>query len=287
MRRLLFSTLVLLFSIHNFASTLVPGQSYRIGQAGKVLSVENSSRNNAANIVGWIDTQVNAQTWTLSVNETGQFLLTNAYTGQLLSYRGNMTNVTTGTNLCQKTVETAATTAQWLINPIEGQVGVYTLSPANNANLCINMASGSADGVSIFITTRQEGLATQQWTLEAVDAQPNQLNVAMRDLVMEGWVNQYYHAASGGHMLGGGGWWGDAEMFEVVLDAFETTGDAQYRVMFDELYRNFVLRNNTNWLYNAFNDDIAWMVLACVRAHLMFGTAEYLTRAQEIGRAHV
>jgi predicted alpha-1,6-mannanase (GH76 family) len=82
-------------------------------------------------------------------------------------------------------------------------------------------------------------------------------------------------------VLGNGGWWGDAEMFETILDAFETTGDARYREIFSELYNNFLQRNGTDWTNNEFNDDITWMVLACVRAYKFFGVQDYLDKARK------
>ena len=69
----------------------------------------------------------------------------------------------------------------------------------------------------------------------------------MRDEIVDGFMKQYYRNASTGHVFGKGGWWGDAEMFETILDAFETTGDTKYKTYFDELYRNFVSRNGTDW----------------------------------------
>ena len=61
-------------------------------------TVENSTLNNSANIVGWTDNEENSQAWILSVNEAGQFMLTNEYTGQFLAYKGAI-SVVTGTAL--------------------------------------------------------------------------------------------------------------------------------------------------------------------------------------------
>lgn len=106
------------------------------------------------------------------------------------------------------------------------------------------------------------------------------LTPAIRDSMMDCFLRQYYHKAPVGHVLGKGGWWGDAEMIETILDAFETTGDKKYGDVFRELYVNFISRNGTNWAYNEYNDDITWMVLACVRAYKFFGDKEYLDMAR-------
>ncbi|MDR1119292.1 MAG: carbohydrate-binding protein, partial [Dysgonamonadaceae bacterium] len=89
------------------------------------------------------------------------------------------------------------------------------------------------------------------------------------------------------------GFWGEAEMMETLLDAYETTGKQEYKTMFEEVYAHFVSTpagwgqpgNGRNWSWNDYNDDIAWAVLASVRANLMFGqhpsrSIDYLTIAQ-------
>src|SRR5205085_6025867 len=49
----------------------------------------------------------------------------------------------------------------------------------------------------------------------------------------------------------------------------------QQLVMFTNLFRGFLANNKTNWSHNPFNDDIMWMVIACMRAHLLTGNAEF------------
>lgn len=88
----------------------------------------------------------------------------------------------------------------------------------------------------------------------------------------------YYNDSQG--RLGEGGFWGDAEMFEVVLDAYEVTGDIQYKTMFDKLHADFIARQGNNWESNDFNDDIAWIVIASVRGYLMTGKQSYLDVAK-------
>ena len=112
----------------------------------------------------------------------------------------------------------------------------------------------------------------------------------MRDEIVRSWKAQYYKKSqnNAGYTLSdaerlnnASHQWQDAEMFEIVLDAYETTQDPSYKEMFHQLYINFVDENQKNWLYNPFNDDITWMVIACVRAYLLFGTQEYLDVAKE------
>ena len=70
-------------------------------------------------------------------------------------------------------------------------------------------------------------------------------------------------------------YWMRAEQMEMVLDAYERTKNPQQMVMFTNLFRGFVADHGANWAHNPFNDDIMWMVIACVRGHLLSGNAEF------------
>ena len=74
--------------------------------------------------------------------------------------------------------------------------------------------------------------------------------------------------------------WMEAEQLEMVLDAYERTSNAQHLVMFTNLFHGFVADRGANWATNDYNDDIMWMVIACTRAHLLTGNAEFLNVAQ-------
>jgi predicted alpha-1,6-mannanase (GH76 family) len=74
--------------------------------------------------------------------------------------------------------------------------------------------------------------------------------------------------------------WMQAEQLEMVLDAYERTKNPQQLVMFTNLFRGFLANHETNWAHNPFNDDIMWMAIACTRAHLLTGNAEFLDVAK-------
>jgi predicted alpha-1,6-mannanase (GH76 family) len=69
--------------------------------------------------------------------------------------------------------------------------------------------------------------------------------------------------------------WMQAEQLEMVLDVYERTANARPLVMFTNLFRGFIESHGTNWARNPYNDDILWMVIACARAHLLTGNAEF------------
>ena len=69
--------------------------------------------------------------------------------------------------------------------------------------------------------------------------------------------------------------WMQAEQLEMVLDAYERTKNPQRLVMFTNLFHGFLANHGRTWERNPFNDDIMWMVIACTRAHLLTGSAEF------------
>lgn len=75
-------------------------------------------------------------------------------------------------------------------------------------------------------------------------------------------------------------YWMRAEQMEMVLDAYERTSNAHQFVMFTNLFRGFLADHGANWAHNPFNDDIMWMVIACARAYLLTGNAEFLDAAR-------
>lgn len=77
----------------------------------------------------------------------------------------------------------------------------------------------------------------------------------------------------------GADFWDFAEIFEIIEDLYEVTGDRTYFPMFEEMYQ-FVLRSYTeNWKCNPFNDDIMWLTIALTRAYLYTGKKKYLDTA--------
>ncbi|HBG77169.1 MAG TPA: hypothetical protein DDW86_09460 [Clostridiales bacterium] len=79
--------------------------------------------------------------------------------------------------------------------------------------------------------------------------------------------------------------WTEAEMIEIVVDAYHRTGEDHYRKIMDGLYEGFLVdwrhqEKNGWWAKNAYNDDIMWMVIACARMYLETGDRKYLNTAK-------
>ena len=283
--RLLF-TFVLL-SVSFLAQAFETGQTVRLVNSGKSVFVENSSLEENKNAVLWTETNVNAQRWTLTGKTNGTFLLSNDYTGFFLA---GLTSGTSG-NVGQMSKTTANSRGSWEFVPVEDSDNQYYIYQGTSRKYALAAPTETTDGGKLTLvntaTATNLDPARIAWTVEVVEPMEQAFTKDKRDDMMEKWKARAYKKASTGYVIGGGGWWGDAEMFEIVLDALETTGDQQYATMFENLYTNFIARNKDTWYqqgvsgYNEYNDDIAWMCIACVRAYLLTGVTKYRTTAKK------
>lgn len=105
---------------------------------------------------------------------------------------------------------------------------------------------------------------------------------AHADILFEAHTQAFYHLSDGGAFYRKStegntpaDFWTEAEQMEMVLDAYERTGNARQLGMFTNLFRGFLTGHGTTWEDNPFNDDIMWMVIALTRAHLLTGNAEF------------
>ena len=243
-----------------------PGHIYSIRQNGKAPFIENASRTAASNVVIWTETNVPAQQWKLTRLNDNTYQFQNVYTGYYLSVNSG--------SVVQRAKAASRNYGVWNIEPVEGKPGFYRLLMKGQA-LC---APSFTDGDRLSAV---EGTADNDvWELVDIPDAYTEYSAGVRDDIMDGFIKKYYKRASTGYVLGSGGWWGDAEMFETILDAFETTGNRLYQTYFQQLYNNFCRRNGTDWSGNEYNDDITWMVLACIRAYKYFGTTDYLNKVK-------
>jgi predicted alpha-1,6-mannanase (GH76 family) len=118
------------------------------------------------------------------------------------------------------------------------------------------------------------GQAAGITTAARVD-QDDSSSAAIADKVFAAWYNTFNIEAVNGFF------WDNAEMMEVVLDAYEVTKDPKYINMFGAMYKNFIEKNGANWQDNKYNDDIAWAVLFSVRGYLLTGDVSYREKAKE------
>lgn len=266
MRKAIFTLLCCLAAAVNASAQLQEGHYYRISINSKSLFVDNASVQSGAGVVLWTDTKVPAQRWKAVISD-GELMLQNAYSDYYLSVSNGNVNV--------RPLASARRYGLWKLEPVGGQPDVYQLVCGGQKLT----ASALNDGTKV--TAAEDATSRIEWKVtDETDEMFTAYDEQVRDDIMQGFINKYYKRAGTGYVLGNGGWWGDAEMFETILDAFETTGDKVYQTYFQQLYTNFLQRNGSDWTGNEYNDDITWMVLACIRAYKFFGTADFLTRAK-------
>lgn len=74
--------------------------------------------------------------------------------------------------------------------------------------------------------------------------------------------------------------WTQAEMIEMVEDAYQTTHKPVYRSMVVALERGVVSNLGGNWTRRPWNDDIMWLVLSSLRAYDITGNVKCRDRAR-------
>jgi predicted alpha-1,6-mannanase (GH76 family) len=74
--------------------------------------------------------------------------------------------------------------------------------------------------------------------------------------------------------------WVAAEQIEMMMDAHNMTGNANYKNVAIALVSGFIDKNGTDWSYNIYNDDIMWACIAFIRVGETFGVSDYVKIAK-------
>ena len=74
--------------------------------------------------------------------------------------------------------------------------------------------------------------------------------------------------------------WVLALEIQLAEDVCERAPSGAHRQMLSDLLNSFVAGEGTDWAYDSWNDDIAWMVLACVRGYEITRNPVLLTTAE-------
>lgn len=262
------------------------GQTLRLRNGNFTLMTENSNLDEGKSAVLWTETNTNSQRWIATVNTNGTLLLQNAYTG---FYLGGISSAANGAAIGQISKANTTSRGRWELVPVDGEDDTYIIYINTTRRYALaRPAADASNGTTLSLVTASTVTdeARIKWKVEETTPIEQAFTKDKRDDMMNKWKARCYKQASTGWVIGNGGWWGDAEMFEIVLDALETTGDQSYATMFDNLYTNFIYRNKGSWYqkgvsgYNEYNDDIAWMCIACVRGYLLTGQTKYLNTAK-------
>lgn len=243
----------------------------------KVLNVTNSSMDMNANVEIWTDTKSDAQRWIVTSIGDDLYTITNVASGKYLHIQG-----TTPTNLMNvnQYVYTNNNTIKWKI--VSNGDGYFTIQSAANTAFVLNVTNaGITDGTNVSVN-QSNAADAQAWSFYVQEPQAQGPTAAAADKIFAGWRKKYYdNNRSGNEVIAKEGFWGVAEMMEIVDDAYEVTGNSKYSSLFSTMYYAFLSKEGQDWMWNDFNDDITWMVIACTRASLLTGNTAFQKKAKE------
>jgi predicted alpha-1,6-mannanase (GH76 family) len=264
------SLLINAANIHSQNSGIIPGVIYTIkSKAGaKVLDVINSSMEDRASVGCGIFTGTDAQKWIVMQEGNGIYKMRNAASSKFLHLSGiNPDSINIG-----QFDDTGKDDVRW--NIIKAGQGYYFIKPASDRGTSLCFPSGdSLKGTEIGLS-RSAPAENQKWLFQIVSAK-DESAAAIAEKTFAAWYNGYDIGSVKGFF------WDNAEMMEVVLDAYEITGDQKYKAMFETMYKNFIQKNGSDWLQNKYNDDIAWAVLFSIRGYLLTGNTAYRDKAKD------
>ena len=139
----------------------------------------------------------------------------------------------------------------------------------------------NAKGKEKEMSKETEALTTEN--TEEVTAKPvvDKITIDMAKSSMDTFLNSFYVKEDKGGYIVGEDFWQQAEIFEVVIDAYEQTKDEKYLQVIEDMYQGFVSNHGEDWSYNEFNDDIMWMTIACARVYAITEDSKYLQQAEK------
>jgi len=275
MKKLLISTtlLIIIFnSINCLAqnSGISSGSIYTIKSktSNKLLDVHNASMENKGLVNTWTNTQSDAQRWVIKQITKDRYTLTNLGSGKLL----HTSNVTVDSAVVDQVEDNVTGGVTWIIK--KSAKGIYNLTSADSPEYFLSVISDNhADGARVSLK-KSSRIDQQQWIFNKEEPLEVSPSVAIADKVFNAWYNQY-------NIETFKGFWDRAEMMEIILDAYEVTKDRKYLEKFDLMYDNFILQHKEDWMYNKFNDDIAWAAIFCIRAYKHTGNKIYLQKSKD------
>ena len=241
--------------------------------SNKLLNVSNSSNDYGANVDCWTDTGSDSERWIATWVSDSTYTLTNVASAKFLhvtSTPANSINVDQYPN---------TTNIKWIIAAAGD--GSFYLKASSNKKFALNLnAGGTTDGTNVNVF-QWSVTDAQKWTFTAEVAKDIAPSASVADQVYTSWKANYYDTRTGNEVVKGEGFWGEAEIMEIILDAYEATGNTKYKTQFAQMYNLFITKEGSDWTWNEYNDDITWMAIACSRAGLLTGNSVYIAKAKE------
>lgn len=264
---------------------LTVGQTYRIVPViatDRVLFTENASLNVNSPVVLWTTTNVPAEQWT--VGTVGDYLtFKNVYTGRFLS----TTSSSTGAPLRQ--IVSATALARWNVEPVDEVAGIYRLNAYSGTK---SLDAGTAqEGVVPTLKVKDETSQGQLWQFIPAEPQAT-FTKEMQAQMIDDYLDAFLIRIGSRRATFNRGGWGESEQLEVLLDAYENTGNETYLTYAKAVYTNFnqyvasdwlklVYTDDYKWYGHDFNDDVMWQVIATARLGWLTGSKSYTSAAKK------
>lgn len=255
---------------------------------GKAMSVEGYSDGNSVGICQLDQAETGgyrSQVWRLNpVTKEGDagvyYQIINYHSNRALNVPNNSENE--GTQIIQWNTET-------------GDNGIWSLTELTDGSYRIS--SRHKPDFSIKPKDEKRGAAVVQSTYGAEDNDGWELvEIAESDIkdnpgletpdpeaAVDAFIEKFVYVDENGDtkLRKTGGFWATAETIEVLIDAYEHLGDEKYKTLIINLVDSFVKKEQSNWAWNKYNDDVMWATIMCSRVYLLTGEEKYLDIAKE------
>lgn len=261
------------------------GKVYAIVSASdtsKALFVANAATKAGAAVNIWTNAHVPAQLWRAVKSANGNtYSFRNLYSGKYLSYSAAKAE---GSSMSQDAALSDRT--RFLMRAVDADNNIYRMRIAGNSL----QAAGTTDGSLPTLASNDAANNLQEWKLIETDQYYTDFCPEARNEMMKAYLKQFIQVHDGNLLSLSNGGWGEAEMMEVILDAYEETRNDTYKTIFQKIYAYFKQgvgdywnnggQNGYAWYGYDFNDDVAWMIIAAARAGHLFGDAVYTADAK-------
>ena len=268
------------------AAELKTGTYYEIiaKSTGMALTVSGYSTANDAEIVQMPANEYASQIWSLEDMGEGYFRIVNYHSGKALNMP--RASVEAGTRVIQWNKENS-NNSKWLMEDVGD--GLCRITPYLVPEFGLNIEGNSKSSGAAVIQWEYAGADNSRFEFREIAAADikNNPEMTMPDpkVAMDQWLAKFYYTEEkNGKTLGRvsntSGFWVDAEILEVMIDAYEELGDKKYLEVAEQFYAGFIDEWGSDWAWNEYNDDVFWMSLATVRLYLNTGKQEYLNVAE-------
>lgn len=279
MHKHLLLLLAFILSSSALKAEVVSRKTYRlvpVTAPSKSLIVRNSSLDEGEPVVLWAETNVPSQQWTVTGTLPSSVTFSNVYATRLaLGITGTAATTVTKTS----------TYGKWTLEPVDESTNIYKLK--NRSSKLYLTASDDNEATHLEAASDAD---TQLWQLVEVEPK-SAFTTAMREEMMDAYVQKAIETKGTNRKTFGGGGWGESEQLEIVLDAYETTGREDYLQLAKDVYNWFnanvgtswnrlVYSDNYKWYGHDFNDDVMWQIIAVARLGLLANNNRYIQLAK-------